>query len=293
MNPWLINPPWQHFSSLFRESVSTKDEPNEFIRYHHLTSTLYFGIAFIEALLNRQYREILEIRGLPEDDIIKTLRDGSGGFRKKFNSWPELICGRKIEISEQLIGLVIDINDIRSELTHPKTWGGETYEKLDIIDVGTFVDAVAEFAVALFSGRSFRYPYWIFGWNYVGPSGSGLSPMMINDQQFVHSLASLGLKANPFDAAASNAWRDAHMRDVQGYRRVKAILDAAPECEPIDPQFPYMPRLCKRWWDSNRIAANTTCAPTAFPTLAGGLVRTAVKFVSPIYGQSKGARQEE
>ena len=288
LNPWLINPPWQHFSSLVRESISTKDESNEFVRYHHQTSALYFGIAFIEALLNRKYREVLERGGTPEDEIYKTLRDGQGGFKKKFTSWPSLICGKEIYVSNDLIELLASINSVRSDLTHPKTTGGDVYEKLESVDVDAFTGAVAEYAVTLFSGLGDRYPYWLFGWNYVSNAKNSFTPMLINDQQFVHSLAILGLKLNAFDACLSTGWRDANMRDIAGFLRVKAFLDRAPECEPGEVQFPFKPRLCKRWWDSSVLAKHPAVAQPFFPEPAPGLIRSALKIVTPIYVERKG-----
>ncbi|HTD67938.1 MAG TPA: hypothetical protein VK846_15545 [Candidatus Limnocylindria bacterium] len=59
MNPWLVYPTWQLFSSLYREVITAGEQKNEWVRYHHLTSALYFAISFVEALLNEKYRQVL------------------------------------------------------------------------------------------------------------------------------------------------------------------------------------------------------------------------------------------
>src|SRR5665213_726394 len=217
VNPWLIYPPWLHFSSLFRESVTAEEEPNEFIRFHHYTSALYFGISFVESLLNRKHRELLEKQGITEDKILKTLRKSS--FGDKLKNWPALICGRDIDIPGNLLAVLSELYDIRCAITHAKSRGHETYEQLDELDIDQFVTAVAEYAITLHAGLNERYPYWLFGWNYVATAPNVTTPFLINDQQFVHSLASLGVKINAFDAIASNTWRNENMRSIAGYNR--------------------------------------------------------------------------
>ena len=54
MNPWAINPAWQNFSSLYREAVTASACETGMERSHHLTASLYFGIAAIEAFLNEK-----------------------------------------------------------------------------------------------------------------------------------------------------------------------------------------------------------------------------------------------
>jgi hypothetical protein len=56
MNPWAVNPAWQNFSSLFREAVTAVEARTGMERSHHLTASLYFGIAALEAFLNQKMR---------------------------------------------------------------------------------------------------------------------------------------------------------------------------------------------------------------------------------------------
>jgi len=51
MNPWAVNPAWQNFSSLFREASTAREAKTGMERSHHLTASLYFGIAALEAFL--------------------------------------------------------------------------------------------------------------------------------------------------------------------------------------------------------------------------------------------------
>jgi hypothetical protein len=49
MSPWSTNPYWQSIPSLYREVVAAKEAPNEIRKFHHLISSLYFGIVTLEA----------------------------------------------------------------------------------------------------------------------------------------------------------------------------------------------------------------------------------------------------
>jgi hypothetical protein len=245
MNPWLIDPPWQHFSSFFREMTTATETKNEWLRNHHLTSALYYAIGFIEALLNQKYRERLEKDGKPEQDIINTLRKPA--LKEKLPEWPTLIAGSAVVVPPALIKSLLDYNTLRGDLTHPKSRGYELYESAEKIDFEQLTDAVAEYAIIVFSAAGEKYPYWLFGWNYLGTGKD--EPSRFNDGQFLHALDYLGMNVPSFDAVLADAWKEAHLRTIDGYRKVAQFLSSCPECEPSDPQFPFRPRLVKRWWD--------------------------------------------
>jgi len=59
METWIPYPPWQNFSSLFREATTALDAKTGMERSHHLTAALYFGLAALEAFLNEQMRKHL------------------------------------------------------------------------------------------------------------------------------------------------------------------------------------------------------------------------------------------
>ena len=282
MNPWLINPPWMHYSSAVREAAISESEPDGFLKYHHRTAALYFGISFIEAFLNRKMRQVMEARGSPEAEVFKTLR-GSAKFREKLKKWPVAISKKDFTISGDLIDTLVSINEVRGDITHAKTSGISEYEKLEAIDLPSFLTGVAEYAVQLYSSMGEMFPYWLLGWNYVNPHQSSPLPWVINDQQFVHSLAYLGVRINSFDAETSIAWRKSNMAGVEGYRRLKGVMSTLEPCEPIDLDFPYRPRLCRRWWDLEFINKNSrTCVPRALGHTTGSAKHAAL-FITPMY----------
>jgi hypothetical protein len=58
MNPWAVDPCWQNFSSLYREAVTAHEAKTGMERSHHLTASLYFGIAALEAFLRGFNHEV-------------------------------------------------------------------------------------------------------------------------------------------------------------------------------------------------------------------------------------------
>lgn len=258
MNPWLIYPTWQNFSFLFREVTIAEEEKVEFLRYQHLTSSLYFAINFIESLLNEKYRARLESEGISEDEIVLILRRGSSAakpkerryFDEKFSDWPSLICGKEIKVSDDLKRVLSDFNEVRGHLTHPKSRGYEIYEKLEKINGRELLEAIAEYAITIFSGCGEKYPYWLFGWNYLNVAGKSIGITRINNQQFLHSLDYLGLPTHAFYALAATEWENANMTSFSGYKLISTFLASCRECEPFDAQFPIRPRLVKTWWDA-------------------------------------------
>ena len=85
MSPWGVNPAWQNFSSLFREASSARDAKTGMERSHHLTASLYFGIATLEAFLNERMRAHLKPT-MGEEDIFNILHKGK--IVSKLKKWP-------------------------------------------------------------------------------------------------------------------------------------------------------------------------------------------------------------
>lgn len=295
MNPWLIYPTWQAFSSFFREVTIANEEKSDFLKYHHLTSSLYYAISFVEALLNEKYRLRLISLGKNEKDIIFILRRGASAsnrnerrnFEQKFSDWPTLICNKEIKVSDDLKRTLVEFNEIRGNLTHPKSRGHDVYTRLENINLQQLFETLVEYAIMIFAGLEEEYPYWLFGWNYLNPSKVAIDPSRINNQEFVHSLAHFGFDIRSFDAGANNAWRAASMTNFEGYRKVTQFLSQCRECEPLDPQFPFRPRLVKKWWDSTIFEKNkdyTKACP--LPTFAGTR-KISVMMITPFEVVSK------
>jgi len=68
MNPWAVNPAWQNFSSLYREATTAQETKTDMERFHHLTASLYFGIAALEAFLNQKMRA--HLKATNSEDIV-------------------------------------------------------------------------------------------------------------------------------------------------------------------------------------------------------------------------------
>ena len=56
MSPVPANPLWLNFSSMFREAITAAEVGTGMEKSHHLTASLYFGIAALEAFLNQKMR---------------------------------------------------------------------------------------------------------------------------------------------------------------------------------------------------------------------------------------------
>lgn len=265
LGPWSINPSWQNFSSLYREASAAGEAPTDMERSHHMTAALYFGIASIEAFLNQQMRTHLS-PSKNSDEILAVLR--TGRFLKKLTAWPAEITGKPIAISESSIELIKFCNAVRGDLTHPKTVGHDIYERLSTVEPNEVVDAVAQYIVGFHQAQGTRYPYWVFGWNYLNPRPYTHEIVIINDQQFCHSLAAIGFNIPSYDWARAEAWKDNHLATVDGYIAVRNALQSAPGCEPKFDRFPFQPKLCRRWWTQEH---HRTCGHVSEQSLAAAL----------------------
>jgi hypothetical protein len=289
MNPWLIYPTWQNFSFLFREVTIAGDEKTEFLRYQHLTSSLYYAINFIESLLNEKHRARLESEGKSEDEIVFILRRGSSAakpkerryFDEKFSDWPSFICGREIKVSDDLKRILSDFNEVRGHLTHPKSRGYEIYEELEKVNGQELLEAVAEYAITIFNGLGEKYPYWLFGWNYLNVAGKSAGITRINNQQFLHSLDYLGLQTHPFDGTVASEWENANLTSISGYKLISNFLASCREFEPFNPQFPFRPRLVKKWWDADVFEKHKDYVKQRTPPVIWGTCKIRIEIIGP------------
>lgn len=245
MNPWAVNPAWQNFSSLFREATTARGAKTGMERSHHLTASLYFGIAALEAFLNEKMRAHLKTTKT-EREIFDVLRKGE--IVGKLKKWPTEILGNPLSLSDGTLELLTDFNAIRADLTHPKTQGHDIYAKLESIDPGSVVDAVAEYIVKYHEVEGTLYPYWIFGWNYLNPRPDSYEIFIINEQQFSFSLAAIGFQVPASAHAKAEAWRNNYLGHFEGYVKIRDALRCLERCEPRFDRFPFKPVLCRQWW---------------------------------------------
>jgi hypothetical protein len=243
MNPWSINPPWQNFSSLYREAVSASDARTEVERRHHLTAALYFGVAALEAFLNRKMRE-RQRTSKPEKEVMKLLRYTT--LLDKVKKWPAELIGKPILLNDLTKELIEDFNDIRGNLTHSKTSGHDIYGRLQTVDPTTVIDTIAEYIVRFHEAAENRFPYWVFGWNYLNPGIGGYEILPLNEQQFCFSLRTLGMSTGGF--GLEETWKNKNLTTYEGYVRIRDFLLLQTDCEPKFERFPLQPKLCRRWW---------------------------------------------
>ncbi|MCW9059412.1 MAG: hypothetical protein OQL11_11115 [Gammaproteobacteria bacterium] len=245
MNPWSTNPCWQNFSSLYREVVAAQEAPNEIGLYHHLTASLYFGMAALEAFLNQQMREHLK-SNTQEAEIFATLRRGR--ITDKLRKWPAKILSDNLPISEQAMEFLVLFNEVRGDLTHPKTNGFDIYTRLEKIEPEAVLLSVAEYIVCFYQVRGENFPYWLFGWNYLNPSHDTHEIIIIHNQQFMFSLQGLGFNVPGHEAFAAEQWQKQNMSSFTGYQKLKRSMESLGHCELKNDRFPYQPKLCRRWW---------------------------------------------
>jgi hypothetical protein len=244
---WNVNPTWEHFSSMCQECHEAMAASNEFLKYHHIRTSLYFGIGAIEAFLNERMRNKLRLEGLDEDKIVKKLRHSY--FNDKLEKWPSELSDKKVEVPIEVIDLIRSYGSLRGEITHPKQRDHTIYKYLDEFDVSNMPSIVAEYIVRIHEGCGETFPYWLLRWNYIGMGTDYSWPSLINNQQFLYSLSAFGLRTPIPLADPMKEWEIVNMSTVKGYQALYAWLARLQRCEPKDPRYPHKPRLCRKWWD--------------------------------------------
>jgi hypothetical protein len=252
MNPWLVNPPWQNFSSMYRESIAAEEARSEVERRHHMTAGLYFGMASLEAFLNQKKRNFLAPRK-PEDALLRALRYTS--LMDKVRKWPSEIIGKPVQLAPAIDAQIENFNDLRASVTHAKTPGQEVYRTLESLTPTNLVDVITEYVVRYHEAEGTRYPYWVFGWNYLNPDNQGHEIILLNDQQFFSSLRAFGVQSQG-GFALDERWKNQVLGTHTGYLQIRDLLRARSKCEPKSSEFPFQPKLCRRWWTHDH---QTTC----------------------------------
>jgi hypothetical protein len=181
-----------------------------------------------------------------EEEIFDLLRKGR--FMAKLKKWPSKILGKQLALNDGTIDLIRFFNDVRGDLTHPKTQGHDIYEKLETFEPKAVIDSIAEFIVRFHEAQKTRFPYWVFGWNYLNPRPNTHEIFLINDQQFFHSLQAIGFEIAATVYGETEAWLTLHLGSFDGYLSINEALKAVKGCEPKFDRFPFKPILCRRWW---------------------------------------------
>lgn len=247
---WNVDDIWQSYSSMYQEASVTSQSLNDIERYHHLSTSLLFGGCTLEAFLNAKMRSHCKHMAVDENTLIKRLRYTV--LREKLEKWPQEFCG--VTIAEPDVNCIGDFLDLRNEVTHRKRRDHSLYKELDEANIFVFVNALQRAMVTVYSGLGQSFPYWLFGWNYVGMNGDETHPCLLSNQQFKHSLNRFGFRVPAWEADAADAWERANMASLAGFVTLKEqVYSRCSDIEPRVERFPQMPRLCKRWWDRNLI----------------------------------------
>ena len=178
----------------------------------------------------------------------------------KIEEWPTELLGKSLRVSDGTLELIRFFNDVRGDLTHPKTRGHDIYQKLETIDPCSVIDSVAEYMVRFHAVQKTIFPYWLFGWNYLNPRPNIHEIIIINEQQFSFSLVALGFQIPAAAYPQAEAWREHHMTTFEGHLEIKQALNSLDRCEPKYDRFPFKPILCRRWWtaDHHRSCGHVT-----------------------------------
>jgi hypothetical protein len=256
---WNANPVWHYFCSMQYEAYQAKTANNDFMRYHHVRSCVFYAVSVIEALLNSEMRRYMQEQGASEIDILKRLRNTR--FQEKREKWPSEICGKPVKFNSSVVKLFETHRSIRDEVTHPKRRDHSIYVELDQAAPDSLVDAIARAIVTLCEARSVPFPYWVLGWNYVGMNNNPAHPLESNNLNgFLWSFRGMGFGVNTSDIH----WERQHMTSMAGYEALKEALARYPaDIEPYWKDFPLRPRLTRRWWDHEFIIAAFKAAGTA------------------------------
>jgi len=213
-----------------------------------MAASLYFGIAALEAFLNRQMRDHLS-SSATDAQIVKLIRRTP--ILAKIRDWPNEMLARPLTLNDGVLELIELCNVVRGELIHPKTAGSRIYKDLETIDPATVINSVAEYMVGFSEAQDHLFPYWLFGWNYLSPRHDSYEIVLVNEQQFCYSLQVLGFDVPASIPAYADPWRKTYLGTQDGFVKIRDALGSVEHCEPKSSVFPYAPILCRRWWKSD------------------------------------------
>lgn len=258
---WNSDITWHYFSSMTVEAHRAQTATNDFAKYHHLRSCIYYAIGTLEAVLNTEMRRHLEGLGENEENIEKKL--ATTKMHVKRDTWIREIHGQDFSFDPLLVDVFKRYRAIRDEITHPKKRDHSIYHELDNCNTRELVEIIAHALVAIYEVKNVPFPYWVLGWNYVGMNGDATHPMESNNQNgFLWSLNWMGFNVPAGDYGRANQWERQFMTSLEGYKQIKDGLDAYPhDIEPYVAEFSFRPRLCRRWWDRDFILS--TIAPSS------------------------------
>lgn len=246
MKDWFIEPVWQNFSSMYREAITSLEARTGMETAHHRIASLYFGVSALEAFLNQKMRTKMLADGENEDAIFQVLRKGQ--ITDKLKNWPKELQVQ-LNLRPGSMAKLGEINQLRGNLTHQKNFWPHAYRELSQSDPASVVDIVAEYIVEFHKGHGSPAPYWIFGWNYLNPRKDAHDIILLNEGQLMHSLRALGYRFGAPQWNQLELIQEKLSSGYSGYSEIATFLRSVDRCEPKSDQFPFQPKLCRRWWE--------------------------------------------
>ena len=243
---WNTNITWHYFCSVGSSAAMAHEATNEFIRYHHIRTLLYFSVCAMESALNAAMRK--HMKGEMEDAILERLRRPR--FHEKVSEWPSEIADREISFESDFWAFLEQYKQIRDEITHPKRRDHSVYRDLDQTDPTTIEKAIARALVSLCVAQESSWPYWLLSWNYVGMNADPTFPMESNNLNgFYYSLPALGIQ---WTGMGQMSFEREVMSSLQSFDELDALMRRLTvDIEPFSARFPHKPRLTRRWWDTS------------------------------------------
>lgn len=248
---WNVNPTWESFSSMVQEFASAKEANNEFIKCHHLKSSLYFGIGTIESFLNETLRKKYVEEKIDEKKIFKQLRYTP--FSKKLKKWPVFFAEKDIQFPENLIERIVELTDRRDNITHPKHKNHNIYQWLEQLEYKDIPSLISMYIVSTLEAMGKPFQYWLFEWNFIGFNRNDKYPALMPNSQFLFSLKNMGFNVPVYMADPMKEWEQTNMCSLQKFNEFRVILKKVNHCEAFDSRYPQRPRLCRRWWDKEHM----------------------------------------
>ena len=200
----------------------------------------------VEVLLNNIKRSDMTAAGKNEEEILKGLRFSGNFYEKTREPFGDSIPDVVKPIRDRLL----DLNEIRAEVTHPKFKDHSLFRELDNTHGLVVVEIATEYIAAVHERCGKAFPYWLLGWNQVGANNDPAEPVPLNVGQFLWALKCMGHNVPTVDYYKIQEWERENMMTLSGFRKLRGML-ANEKCDiqPINPALPMAPRLTRRWWD--------------------------------------------
>ena len=257
MNPWNLNPVFKNYCSMYREATESDRAPHEESMLHHVTSSVYFSIACIEAFLNQLKTEELRRDGAKDEEILRLVKNSK--FNQKLENWPKEAIGsdESLKYPTDVIKYIKIFHNVRCGLIHPKLTQTEEYKSLEVLTGSKIIEVTATFLAEVWSKKGDSFPYWLLGWNFVNPREHSQEIITLQNEQFLFSLSALDIPV-PLGFSPSKQWIQTNMKGAKCWKQLHKTMRNKTYCEKQlavngDLFFSMKPRLCKEWWVTKHV----------------------------------------